>query len=74
MNEKIRNRMEKALRIKDSIWDYINYVNLYGNECAYTDSIISSVAKLASEIERDIESEIYEATYTEVGEDESDES
>jgi len=74
MNDEIRNRMEKALRIRDMMWDYFEYINLYGNECAYTDSIISSVSKLASEIERDIESEIGEATYTEVGEDECNES
>ena len=38
--------------------EYFNYVKGYGNECAYTDSIIEKIIKRASELKERYDEEV----------------
>lgn len=50
MEKGMKNRIENVERIYNLCENYLTYVNDYGNECAFTDSIISKIKNIAENI------------------------
>ena len=48
MNE----RIDAVRKIREIAGDYLDYVLGYGNECAYTDSMLKEIQKLIEEVNK----------------------
>lgn len=50
MENDMKNRIENVERIYNLCDEYLDFVNGYGNECAFTDSIICKIKEVAENI------------------------
>ena len=58
MDNTIQKRILKANLVYERIGAFIDYLNEFENQCAYTDSLISSALQILNELETEIANEI----------------
>lgn len=50
MKSDLEKRRDIMLQLEGLLYDYLDYIDGFGNECAYTDSILESIKKKANEL------------------------
>jgi len=59
MNSSAEKRMKEIENVRSLLDEYLSYIQTYGNECAYTDSILYNAARHLDSISKEVNKTLY---------------